>query len=167
MKAQRVHLITMVLLGMILVGCGPRQKALPNDVINGLQLHYNENDPAGAAALFTDDGAIMSEFGETVRGKTAINNFLKSELKKQLQYWVTSEGNAISGNIAYDHGSMRIRDTSSNRDRETAKYVTIFKKVNGTWKIYRTIYNTDSPSTCASVQIGPFSTGNTEAKNAP
>ena len=153
MKTQRVHLITVVLLGMLLSACGTREQALPADVINGLQLHYNQNDPVGAAELFTDDGAVMSEFGDTLRGKTAIADYLREDLKKQLQYWLTSEGSAISGDIAYDYGTLRIRDTSRGLDLESAKYMTIYKKVGNTWKIYRSIYNTNSLSSCASVQI--------------
>lgn len=159
MKRRRTYLINTVLLALVLGGCGVREHHLDDDVIHALQLRYNLNDAAGAAELFTDDGAIMSEFGETVQGKAAITAHLQSELKKQLQFWLTSEGNEISGDIAYDFGTLRIRDTNRGVDLSNAKYMVIYKKVNGKWKIYRNIYNTNSlAESCASIQITPGET---------
>lgn len=150
MKAPCLPLISVVLLGTALTACSPREQALPDTVISSLQTSFNENDPAGATELFTDDGAIMAEFGEVVRGKEAIRKFLGSELNKRLQYWITSEGSSTTGNVGYDTGSMRIRDTSKGVDLSNGKYVTIYRKENGNWKIYRTIYNSNSTAICNS-----------------
>lgn len=155
MKAQRFQLIVMVLAGLALVGCGPREKPLPPDVITALQLHYNENDAKGAAELFTEDGAVMTEFGDTIRGKAAIYDFLRNDLDRRLQYWTTSEGSSSTGNAGYDFGTLRIRDTVKGQDLETVKYMTLYRKVDGSWKIYRNIYNTNSLAACASVQVTP------------
>jgi ketosteroid isomerase-like protein len=160
MKSQRVQMIIVVLLGMAFIGvlltaCTPREKPLPNDVVTALQSRYNANDPNGAANLFTDDGVIMTEFGESIRGKAAIQEFLRVELDKRLQYWVTSEGNTTVGNSGYDFGTMRIRDTLQGQDLENAKYMTLYRKDGGSWKIYRTIYNSNSLSVCTSVQVVP------------
>lgn len=155
MKTQRFPLIVMVVMGVALTACGPREKPLPNNVITALQSRYNENDPAGASELFTEDGAVMTEFGETVRGKQAIKDFFATELDKRLQYWVTSEGSSSVGSFGYDQGGLRIRDTVKGQDLENAKYMTLFRKVDGSWKIYRTIYNTNSLDVCTSVRVTP------------
>ena len=150
MKAPRIQMITVVLLGMVLAACGPREETLPDDVINALQVHFNQNDPAAATELFANDGAIMAEFGEVVRGKEAIKRFLNAELNRRLQYWITSEGSSVTGNVGYDLGNMRIRDTSKGVDLSDGKYMTIYHKENGVWKIYRTIYNSNSTAICDS-----------------
>jgi ketosteroid isomerase-like protein len=160
MKAQRIQWIIVVLLGIafigiLLTGCTPREQPLPPDTIAALQSRYNANDANGAAELFVDDGVIMSEFGDAVRGKAAIRDFLHTELDKRLQYWVTSEGSSSVGNFGYDFGSMRIRDTAKGQDLENAKYMTLYRKVGGAWKIQRTIYNTNSLAVCTSVQVLP------------
>jgi ketosteroid isomerase-like protein len=155
MKAPCIHLIVLILLGSTLAGCGPREQSLPENVITALQTHYNSRDPKGAAELFTDDGAILRESAPPVRGKAAIANFLQVELKNQLQYWISSEGNVVSGNIAYDQGNYRVRNINQMRDIESGKYVTIFKKINGQWKIFRAINNTNSPKTCDVVPAYP------------
>ncbi len=155
MKAQRFQLIVMVLAGLALVGCGPREKPLPPDVITALQLRYNENDAKGAAELFTDDAAIMTEFGDTVRGKEAIYDYLRNDLDKRMQYWTTSESSSTTGNTGYDFGTLRIRDTVKGQDLETVKYMTLYRKVDGAWKIYRNIYNSNSLAVCTSVQVTP------------
>lgn len=148
MKAQRIHLIALVLLGSTLVGCGPREEPLPENVITALQTRYNSSDPKGAAELFTDDGAILQEFAPPVRGKAAITYYLQEGLQKKLQYWVSSEGSMASGNIAYDQGNYRVRNINEMRDVESGKYIIIYKKINGQWKIFRDIYNTNALKVC-------------------
>ena len=155
MKAQRVHWIAVVLLGMAISACGPTEQELPKDIILAMQTHYNDNDAEGAANLYTDDGAIMQEFARPIHGKAAILDFLHDNLRKQLQYWITSEGSMASGNIGYDQGSYRVRDINQVKDMESGKYVIIYKKVHGEWKIYRNIYNTDSLKLCAFAQEMP------------
>ena len=155
MKAPSILKITVVLLGMALAACGAREQNLPSYVITGLQEQFNQNDPAAAAELFTEDGAIMAEFGEVVRGREEIRKFLNVELNKRLQYWITSESSAVTGDVAYDIGNMRIRDTSKGVDLSNGKYMSIYHKENGAWKIYRTIYNSNSTAICDSaVEVG-------------
>lgn len=158
MKAQCIHLVALVLLGGTLAGCGPREESLPNEVITAMQTHYNSRDAKGAAELFADDGAILLEFAPPVRGKAAIAHFFEESLQKQLQYWISSEGSVASGNIAYDHGSYRVRNINEMRDIESGKYVIIFKKINGQWKIFRDIYNTNSLKVCDIVPECPAAT---------
>lgn len=157
MKAQHFQLVVTILLGpllgLALTGCGPREKPLPPEVITALQLRYNENDAKGAAELFTEDGAVMTEFGDTIRGKTAIYDFLRNDLDRRLQYWTTSESSLATGDYGYDFGTLRIRDTAKGQDLETVKYMTLYRKVDGSWKIYRNIFNTSSLAACTSVQV--------------
>lgn len=167
MKAKRIQLIAVVLLGTALSACGAREQPLPEDVRIALQTHYNSADAEGAAELFTNDGALMREFGPPVRGKEAITQYLQVDLKKQLQYWLSSEGSAVSGNIAYDQGNYRVRDINKLRDLETGKYVSIYKKDDGKWKIFRVIYNSDSESRCPVVQPAPAADCAKDAKAAP
>jgi ketosteroid isomerase-like protein len=159
MKAQSMQLIGIVLCGVALAACDPREHELPSELIYALQTHYNSNDPERAAELFTEDGAIMTEFGDTVHGQAAIIDFLQGEIDKRLQYWVTSEESGVSGGLGYDVGSMRVRDINRARDLEMAKYITLSRMVGSEWKIYRTIYNTNSLSGCASVQVAPMGDG--------
>lgn len=166
MKAQCVHLVALVLLGGTLAGCGPREESLPEDVITAMQTHYNSRDPKGAAELFTDDGAILQEFAPPVRGKAAIANFLEESVQKQLQYWISSEGSVASGNIAYDQGSYRVRNINEMRDVESGKYIILFKKINGQWKIFRDIYNTNAVQVCDVVPECPTA-GSTNGSSAP
>jgi uncharacterized protein (TIGR02246 family) len=153
MKTFSVRMITVVLLGMALAGCTPRETTLPEDVINGMQTYFNENDPDGAAMLFTEDGEIMPKFGEPVRGREEIRKYLANRMDHKLQFWLTSAESKVSGDVAYDLGSVRTRDTSTSRDIAHGHYMTIFRKIDGQWKIHRTINNANSPGDCVSVQL--------------
>jgi uncharacterized protein (TIGR02246 family) len=153
MKTYGVRLITAVLLGMAIAGCAPRETTLPEQVITALQSRFNENDPDGAAALFADDGEIMPKFGEPIRGRDEIRKYLAHRLDRNLQFWIRSEANKVSGHIAYDLGSVRTRDTASGRDVAHGHYITIFHKIDGQWKIHRSINNANSPEDCASVHV--------------
>ena len=128
MKAR--HSIAAAVLGLSLTACGSADHELPQNVILAMQTRYNSNDAEGVANLYTDDGAIMQEFAPPVRGKAAILDFLHNNLRKQLQYWVTSEGSLASGDIGYDQGSYRVRDINRVKDLESGKYVIIYKKIH-------------------------------------
>lgn len=155
MNAPAISSLSTVLLCALLAACHPAEKPLPPDVLAAVSLHYNQNDPAGAADLFTDNGVIMSEFGDNVQGKEGLVAFFKSELNKNLQYWPTSEHSGAVGDLGYDYGTLRVHDTVSRTDKQTLKYMSLYRKVGGSWKIERTIFNTDSPLACSSVQVEP------------
>jgi uncharacterized protein (TIGR02246 family) len=53
---------------------------------------------------------------------------------------------AASGDLAYDRGTYRFAvDTPEGRAEDAGKYIVIWKKINGDWKVLADISNSDTP----------------------
>ena len=155
MKTIYLPLSAVFVLVLAISGCVGREETLPPDVITALRTTFNAGDSVAAAELFTDDGAMLPRFGVPVKGKVAIKHYMDKTLRRQLQFWINSETSTASGDLAYDEGTYKIRDMRRNEDLDTGKYVNVFKRVNGTWKIYRSIFSSYTPPNATDVLIAP------------
>lgn len=141
MKIIHIPLSVVFVFLLAISGCSRHEETLPADVITSLRTTFNAGDAAAASELFTEDGAMLPRFGAPVKGKAAIKKYMEKTLQRQQQFWINSESSTVSGDMAYDEGTYRIRDIRRNEDLDAGKYVNIFKRVNGTWKIYRSIFS--------------------------
>jgi uncharacterized protein (TIGR02246 family) len=108
---------------------------------------YNRGDARGLAALYTPDGEIMPPNTEAVTGHPALENLFKG-------FWdagdtvikletVEAEG---SGDIAYEVGNYTLSGTAG-KINDQGKYIVVWRKVDGHWKLHRDIFNSNVPST--------------------
>jgi|GEM_PF-1497018 len=167
MQAVRIIACVFALIG-VLYGCGQREKSLPSDVSNALTEAYNKDDAEACTALYTNDGAVLPQGAPTVIGKGAILKMFKSRMSPALQYATSSTVNGESGELAFDQGTYVIRNVEQGRDIEFGKYLNVFKKVDGHWRIFRTMWNMDTPGPGASpVRQLPEPTSAAPAPAAP
>ena len=100
----------------------------------------NSQDAAGVAALFTDDGVVFTDNQEPVVGQTAIQDFRTQRQEKNPKLvfdWITDRVEiAASGDLAIEYGSWTNTGGGlSGTEEDHGKYVTVYRKVNGTWKV--------------------------------
>lgn len=158
MKTSRFDLPAVLLalfLSSLLIVSGCNDKTPPTAVTASLRTSLNAGDPAAAAKLFADDGVMLPGLGTSIRGKAAIATYMEKTLRHQTQFWIDSEINMVSGDMAYDEGNYRIRDIRRNEDLDTGKYINVFKRVNGEWKIYRSIFSTNALSRASDTSSSP------------
>ena len=106
---------------------------------------YNRGDAPGLAALYTHDGQIMPPNAELVAGPLALEDLFRS-------FW--HEGDTVikletveaegSGDIAYEVGRYTLSG-KTGRVTDQGKYIVVWKKVDGEWKLYRDIFNSNMP----------------------
>lgn len=154
MKFIRLPLSVVFAFLLLSSGCARYGESLPPEVITGLRTTFNAGDSAAVAAMFTDDGAVMPRFGAPIKGTPAIQQYMEKTLRRQLQFWINSEASVVSGDLAYDEGNYKIRDIRRNVDLDTGRYVNVFKRVGGQWKIYRSIFSSYSVPNETNVLIG-------------
>jgi ketosteroid isomerase-like protein len=66
----------------------------------------------------------------------------------RLQCTSTAPQVAASGDLGYSRGTYRFRYTANGQPAEEAgKYVVVWKKWNGAWKVAVDVWNTDAPAT--------------------
>ena len=106
------------------------------------QKAFENSDSVGLANLFTSDGKMMMPGAPSIVGRPAITStvamFMKMNIKRQaktIDVW----GN---GDLLAEEGNAKLFDQKGG-EIEHAKYLVIWKKEDGQWKLFRDMWNTD------------------------
>lgn len=102
------------------------------------------SDYEGIAEAYTEDGKIFPNNSDIVEGKSKIKKWwVLPEGVKTTYHKIIPAEIRINGEYAYDHGLYEGNTLRAN-GREypfKGKYVIVWKKENGSWKIYLDIWN--------------------------
>lgn len=101
---------------------------------------WKAHNAASEAALFADDGIVFRENQEPVVGRTSIENLFTLDHKqnpKAVANWITDRVEvATSDDFAVEYGSWAETGREpSGTDKDHGKYITVYRKVNNTWKV--------------------------------
>jgi uncharacterized protein (TIGR02246 family) len=106
---------------------------------------YNAGDAAGVAALYGKDARVMPPNAEPASGSSAIRTFFDGDVKSGAKMALTMEDATGSGDYAVETGKW-VATSSDGKHLDHGKYVTVYKKAEGGWKIYRDIWNSNMAS---------------------
>lgn len=106
-------------------------------------------DPAGIAALFADDGMLGREQMSPAHGRQAIEAQLAQDQAANptvVPSWSTDRVEvAASGDLAVEHGTWSETGVGADGSGTAeGQYVTVYRKVDGAWKIVSDISVTTS-----------------------
>ena len=112
------------------------------------QTAFENSDSVGLGKLFASDGKMMIPGGPSVVGRQAITSlaakFMKMKVKrvaKTIDVWG-------SGDLLAEEGTASLYDQKGT-ELDHAKYLVVWKKEDGQWKLFRDMWNSDvapSPS---------------------
>jgi ketosteroid isomerase-like protein len=107
---------------------------------------YDRHDAPALAALYTRTGQVMPPNSGVVKGSRALQAMFKSfwdDGDTEIKLRTVETGG--SGDTAYEVGKYTLlSDTKKVNDE--GKYIVVWKKVNGQWKLHRDIFNTNMPA---------------------
>ncbi|HXV37132.1 MAG TPA: DUF4440 domain-containing protein [Myxococcota bacterium] len=108
------------------------------------ELAVQRGDSNAIAALYTADGQVLPAQHEVISGTQAIAAFWQSVfdsgIKGATLLTVELESH---GNTAHEVGSYQLRD-SGGKLADHGKYIVIWKKQGGDWKLHRDIWTTSA-----------------------
>jgi len=138
---------------LALTGCATQQdEALPTDVTSALENAFAKGDAQACADIYADDAEIISKASAAVQGKEAIARFFKEQVSREILFDTDTSVSIVSGTVAMERGTYRVRNVTQGVDVEYGDYLNVWRKSNGKWKAYRTMYNvTQSPGALVSV----------------
>jgi uncharacterized protein (TIGR02246 family) len=106
-------------------------------------------DVKATAAFYADDGRIMPQNVPAAEGPEAVGAVWSAffQLKDfALTFEPTSIAVAEAGDIAYDIGTYSLAFTGDQGPvQDLGKYVVVWKKVDGEWKVAADIFNSNGP----------------------
>ena len=111
---------------------------------------FKQRDFATIEALYTSDGLLLPPNSPAVRGPKAIGEVWKSwaELPNvEIAFGAYRVEACSSGDMAYDYGWYTFAfDTDNGRVTDKGKYIVVWKKVGGTWKVAADMFNSNLPA---------------------
>lgn len=106
---------------------------------------FSASDDAALAALYTSDAQLLPGGSDFVTGNEAVQSFWKAifdaGIKKATLETIEVEG---MGEAAFEVGKYALYSAEEQKV-DYGKYVVVWKKVNGVWKLHRDIWNTSMP----------------------
>lgn len=107
---------------------------------------FERADPAGIAALHTEDGQVLPPGFNTVAGKEDIGAFWKGAMDagvKRVEL-ITLELDT-QGETAIEVGHARLFDDAGDFIEKT-RYLVVWKREKGQWRIHRDLWNSEAPA---------------------
>jgi len=107
-------------------------------------------DYAAIARFYAPDAQFMPPHAPPVLGPDAAGEMWRAMLSLpnlSLSWTPTIIDAAASGDLAYVAGSYTLAfDTEAGRREDRGKYVAVWKKIDGVWKMVADINNSDLPA---------------------
>ena len=147
---------------MIITACQPKTKIASIDTraeadsIRSLEEQWSDaikaSDVNKIVSFYAVDAVAMSANKPISKGLQAIRKNEESSFSDTTSIFKTYSSKIDSievsacGDLAYARGSDRVsQNTTKGPSKEVGKWVDIWKKVDGKWKVIVTIWNSDKP----------------------
>ena len=111
--------------------------------------NFENHDPAGLAALFTEDCVRMPQGGPATVGRPALEAAYRQDFaevwKAQAKVRLNAEEVIISGEYAFARGvDTLVQVQDGTQLEETGKWLFIFRRqTDGTWKYHWSTFNSN------------------------
>jgi len=104
---------------------------------------FNNGDYEGMASLYTEDGQMLPPNGKVIIGKSGIGDFWKGAMDMGIKF-IEMHTDEV------DHQGDTVIEVSQatllNEEKhviDEIKYIVIWKKQNGNWKLHRDMFNSN------------------------
>jgi len=112
----------------------------------GFMAAFNGGDAAGGAALYTEDGQLLPPNADAMAGQEAIQAFWQGAMDMGIQ---SAQLEIVE---VESHGETAIEVSkytlcgAGGQVLDRGKYVVIWKREGGRWKLHRDIFNSSMPA---------------------
>jgi uncharacterized protein (TIGR02246 family) len=105
---------------------------------------FNTGDIAAVAAHYTEDATVLPPGAEMVMGRNAILTFWKSAAEQIDDIKLTAvDVKPLGSTAAREIGTFSLQIKGPQPQEVTGKYVVVWEKVGGEWKLATDIWNTN------------------------
>ncbi len=125
-------------------GCARVDERLPGSVTTSVTRDFNQGDALRTAAHYTDDAQILPPRSPVIEGKPAIAAYFQANIDKYIGFGNFTKWSTVRGDLGIEQGTYTVRNVKIGQDVETGKYIRIWKRTGGEWKLYRDMFSPDS-----------------------
>ncbi len=106
---------------------------------------FARGDAAAMAALYTEDEEVLPPNSNLALGRPAIQDFWQGVLNMGLKAAELKTAEVEGGDdLAYEVGTYRLI-APGNQVADHGKYVVVWKRQGGVWRLHRDIWNSSIP----------------------
>src|SRR5215475_2637723 len=103
---------------------------------------FNKGDFAGVASLYTEDATAFPPGSATVKGRAAIEAMWKRMAEQMSDPKLTTlDVKPLGASAAREIGTFSLKTKGPRPQELTGKYVVVWEKVGGDWKLAADIWN--------------------------
>ena len=148
------RLVRLLIVIATVVMLNPAHAQTPREAIEASLVKFaeafNTGDDAGVASHYSEDAAVFPPDSPRVDGRANIQKFWKGAMDAGLKD-LTLKAVEVedAGEWAYEVGEVTYTapGTGDARTKATGKYIVVWKKdTDGTWRLYRDIWNSNPAS---------------------
>jgi ketosteroid isomerase-like protein len=136
--------VVLIVVALSVLCLAPAQAATDprlNELAVAFAAAYNAHDAAKVAAFYTEDALLMVPNEPAIKGRASIQAFYEEQFSRgNPQLRIKPLESAISGDLAFEMGSATAILGPLSDD---GKYVIVYRRVAGEWKIAFDIFNSD------------------------
>jgi uncharacterized protein (TIGR02246 family) len=137
----------LIVVGWLSLGAAPAlaQDRATIEKLNDLwTTAFNKGDAAAVAALYTEDAYVLPPGAEMVKGRAAIEAFWRQAAQQMGDAKLTTlDVLPLGPEAAREIGTVTLKMKSHPPQEIAAKYVVVWRKAGGDWKLATDIWNTN------------------------
>ena len=104
---------------------------------------FNKGDASAVAAMYTEDAFVLPPGAEMVKGRAAIEAFWRQAAQQMGDAKLTTvDVLPLGPRAAREIGTVSLKSKSQPVQEISGKYVVVWRKVGGKWKLATDIWNT-------------------------
>ena len=144
-----MYLRTLVLPALVWVLAGShavlaQDKATIQKLNDQLEEAYNSGNARSVAAMYTEDAILLPPGHPVVRGRPAIEAYMRSIMDKLGNLKLTTvDVKNLASDAAREVGTFTARTKDQEPQDLTGKYIIVWQKAGASWKVEADIWNTD------------------------
>lgn len=104
---------------------------------------FRAGDAQKVSELYTTDGEIIAPGAPIARGRPAIAAFWKGAMGGIVDVVLETRAVESAGDLAVEDGAAKL--TAADGKITSDRYVVVWKREGGTWKLHRDIWNSEKP----------------------
>ena len=149
MKRSTIYLSVFFIAFLIFNSCAPQPKDVSSEIKEANKKFmeaFNAADANAVAMCYTDDAKLFPANSDIIEGNDAINKFWGGAMGMGIKKAILETTSATAyGNTAIEEGKYSLY-ADQDQVIDEGKYIVIWEKINGEWKLKHDIWNTNQPS---------------------
>jgi ketosteroid isomerase-like protein len=105
---------------------------------------FDARDATALAALYSGDARVVAPAAPPVSGRAAIAEFWAGAMQDVKKVQLETLALESAGDLALEDGVVRL--TANDGSESAARYLVVWKRIDGHWHLHRDIWNGGPPA---------------------